>query len=110
MALQRGTYSGTFAADAYRNLLDLFGLGIGGSANGFDIVGGILQAQTNGATIRIVPRGSPAPATADAGTALATGAGVGLQMTDQWRLDEIWARNTTAGSNATLVFTGTLEG
>lgn len=108
MALQRGTFSGTFAADDFRNLLDLFALG-GQYPNGLQIVGGLLQAQSNGATVRIVPRGSPAPATADAGSALSAGSGVGLQMTDQWRLDEVWVRNTTAGQNATVVFTGTLE-
>lgn len=109
MVLQRGTFSGTLAADAYRSLMDLLALGVGGSAAGVTILGGILQAQTNGATVRIVPRGSPAPATADAGTTLAAGAGIGLQATDQWRLDEIWVRNTTAGQNATLVFTGSVE-
>lgn len=110
MALQRGTFSGTFAADAYRNLLDLFGLGVGGAANGFNIVGGLLQVQTKNATVRMVPRGAPIPATADGGTDLSPGAGVGIQLTDQWRLDEVWVRNTTAGQNATVVFTGTLEG
>lgn len=110
MALQRGTFSGTFAADSYRNLVDLFGLGIGGAnVNGFDIIGGVIQAQVKGATLRVVPRGSTAPATTDPGTDLAVGAGLGFQMTDQWALDEIWVRNTTAGQNATVVFTGTLE-
>lgn len=110
MALQRGTFSGTFAADAYRNLVDLLGLGVGGSPAGFSILGGMLQAQNFGVTMRMVPRGSPAPATADPGTAITAGSGIGLQATDQWRLDEIWVRNSAAGSNATVVFTGTIEG
>lgn len=109
MVLQRGTFSGTLAADAYRNLMDLLGLGVGGSANGVEVVGGVLQAQSKSATFRIVPRGSPAPATADLGTDLAAGAAIGLQATDQWRLDEVWVRNTTAGQNAILVFSGSVE-
>lgn len=105
MPVQRGTFSGTFAADAYRNLMDLFALGQAKA----DVVGGLLQAQTNAAVVRIVPRGSPAPATGDAGILLAASSGIGLQLTDQWRLDEVWVRNATAGSNATMVYTGTLE-
>jgi len=107
---QRGTFTGTFTADTYRNLVDLFGLGLGGFPQGVQIVGGFLQAQGQGATFRMVPRGSPAPATAEGGNTLSAGAGIGLQKTDEWRLDEIWMRNTTAGSNATVVFTGTLDG
>lgn len=107
--IQRNTFSGTFAADAYRSLADLFAISVGGSAQGVSIIGGVLQAQTNGVTLRVVPRGSPAPATADPGTTLAVGAAIGLQATDAWRLDEIWCRNTVAGSNATVVFSGSVE-
>lgn len=105
MKQEPGTWDGTLAADGYRNLLDLFGLGVAH----VNVVGGLLQAQTNGATVRIVPRGSPKPSDADAGTTLAAGAGIGFQESDFIRLDEIWVRNTTAASNARLVFTGTLE-
>lgn len=105
MAIQRTTLDGTLAADAYRSLADL--LGFQGSRA--RVLGGVLQAQLNGATVRIVPRGSGVPATADAGTKLAADAPLGFQASDEVMLDEVWVRNTTAGSNARLVFTGTLE-
>lgn len=109
MVLQRVSLDGTLAADAFRSLADLFGF-LGTKAT---IVEGFIQAQTNGATLRIVPRGSPAPATADKGFALAAGAAAGLgpvrHLEAGARLDEIWVRNTTAGSNAVLVFFGIVE-
>lgn len=109
MARQRVTLTGTLAADAYRSLADLFGF-LGTQAV---IVEGVIQTQVNGATVRTLPRGSPAPATADAGLSLAAGAGIGsgpIHALDAGiRLDETWVRNTTVGANATVVFFGVLE-
>lgn len=109
MTLQRIQLNGTLAADAYRSLADLFGF-LGMQAT---IVEGFVQAQTNGATVRIVPRGATAPATGDSGLVLGVNAAIGLgpvQTIDAGvRLDEVWVRNTTAGSNSLLIFWGVLE-
>lgn len=109
MALQRVVLTGTFAADAFRSLADLLGI-VGSQAV---IVEGFIQAQGFGATLRIEPRGSPAPDTAAGGFQLTSGAAIGLgpikAMDAGVRLDEVWARNSSAGSNATLAFWGVLE-
>lgn len=109
MAIQRVTLSGTLTADAYRSLADLFGF----SGTRANIVEGFLQAQTFAGTMRIVPRGSPAPATADGGLALIAGAAIGLgpikALDAGVALEEVWVRNTAAGSNAAFLFWGVLE-
>lgn len=100
------TLSGTLAADTFRALVDLFGFP---SVTPVRIVGGTLTVAGNPAVIRIVAAGSPAPATADPGTDVAADAGIGIQESDDWYLSELWVRNGTAGSNATVTFSGTLE-
>lgn len=105
---QRTTRSGTLAADAWRRLNDLLGLNVFTKAR---ILEGFINIQTNGATLGIFP--DSAPDTADAGFAISAGAAIGLGPAKDsdaaWALEDIWVRNSTAGSNATVVFTGVLE-
>lgn len=90
--------SATLTDDAYHSLAELFGL-LGAVRRVKD---GFLYALTNGATW--LYGNETTPTTATAGGPIATGAGVvlGTGKPPGWRLDRIWVRNTTAGSNATL--------
>lgn len=104
-AVESGTLLGTEADDAYHSVVELFGF----PQLVARIVAGTLQVQGFGATLRYNPRRTPAPDTTLGGTAIAAGAGLGYQASDRARLDELWLRNTVAGSNATIVFSGTWE-
>jgi hypothetical protein len=111
--LRRETLGGTLANDGWARLIDLLGLPQG---EGVGVPEGTLQPQGFGIVLRAQAKTSPAP--------VATGVGavtIGIRIAaDQpfnmgptnpgqcIRLDEMWVRNLTPGSNATVVFMGQL--
>lgn len=105
--LQETTLSGTFTADAYRSLVDLFGFP---SQVRVFMVEGFIDVALNGATFRTVPPGTPAPATADPGGPRAAGGvmafGPASGAYKGYPLHAVYARNTTAGSNAQVIAQG----
>ena len=105
--LQETTLQGTLAADAYRSLVDLFGFP--GQTRVF-IVEGFVDIALNGATFRVVPPGTPPPATADPGSPRAAGGVMGFGPASGvykgYPLHALWVRNTTAGSNAQIIAQG----
>lgn len=86
---------------------DNFGAAIS-SQSRLAVVEGTFNIQTNGATMAVA-EGTPLPG----GTQLAAGTYVSLGPVtvagSGWRLDQTYFRNTTPGSNATVVFVGTVQ-
>lgn len=79
-----------------------------------EIVEGTFNVLLFGATMAMVERGSQRPTLATVpGQQYAVGAFLGLGPTREkgagYRLDELWVANTTAGSNARIVFVGVVE-
>lgn len=94
----------TFTADGYRSLASL--AGTEGQAPA--LTEGVVQAQSNGATLRFGDETTPAAT--DPGVALAVGAALGIGPVKDpaaaWPLSRVWVRNTTPGSNALVVVAG----
>lgn len=105
--LQETTLQGTFAADAYRSLVDLFSFP--GETRVY-IVEGFIDIALNGATFRVVPPRTPPPATADPGSPRASGGVMGFGPASGkykgYPLHSLYARNTTAGQNAQVIAQG----
>lgn len=102
----RRTYTATLADDNYHRFSDLVG-----ADKGLAMLEGFLGAQTNGFTWRIGP--STTPAATEAGDPIVANSGRGFgpvrDVLAGWWLDELWVRNTLAGSNATVVLNAVLE-
>lgn len=94
--------SATLADDDYHRVADLLSFR---GFRGVYMLEGFLSAVSNGLTF-VYPSQTQPPA-AEAGTPLAVGASAGFGPVQSkeiaWDLRELWVRNTTAGSNATVV-------
>lgn len=107
--LQRITRSFT-AGDDYRTVADYLGLPSGVPLR---LVEGWIQAQTNGLTFFVSEPGINQPtAAANPGIAVTAGGAPGTGPTSPdaalYDLGTTWVRNTTAGSNSTVVVSGVL--
>lgn len=104
--IQEVTESGP-VTDSYTRLLDVVGLN---SVARLEVVEGFLTFQSFGATVYY---GTTKPPASAAGTQWGAGSGFGLgPRRDKgagWRLDRVWVKNTTAGSNAVAVVQGLVE-
>lgn len=92
--------SAALVDDAFHSLAELFGL-LGGNA--VIMSEGFLYARTNGFTWRYGDETTPTTASTGAPVPADGGAGFGPTSTVGWDLGKLWVRNTTAGSNATIV-------
>jgi hypothetical protein len=103
--LQNISKSGTLAADTWRAVLDLLSLPQTAKVR---IVEGFLQVQDNGLTFRLINEGEPAP-TGSTGVGIARAKdsmstfGPASGRYRGYPLDRLWVRNTTAGSNGSVV-------
>lgn len=96
------TITATLADDLYHSLAELGGLQGGKARYALELV---LQAQTNGMTVRFGDDSQPA--TAAVGVDITAGSGntwgPARDKEAAWRIDQVWVRNTTAGSNARVI-------
>ena len=94
--------SATLSDDVYHWVSDFLSL-VG--TRGVIMTEGFLSAVSNGLTFRYGD--DTQPATADPGTPVAVGGSAGFGPVQSkeagWDLRKLWVRNTTAGSNATVV-------
>lgn len=110
MALRKRTLK-LSPGDNYRTVADLFG--VAGISVGAKLVEGFIQALTNGATLYVASDTTDVPGPTDPGFSLAVGAGQGwgpaYRSDAALDLANVWVRNTTAGSNATVIVQGIFD-
>lgn len=94
--------------DAFHSVADLIGFDLAG---GPALLEGFIQAQSFGLVVRFGDQSTPP--TAAGGLALTAGTAIGVgpvrDSRASWPLDQVWVRNATAGSNATLAVIGIAE-
>lgn len=99
--LQSITESGV-CTDAYQRLMAV--IGVPSATQRFDIIDAIITFQDQGATVVYMPNGQAPPA-GKVGTPYpaSDGFALGVYTTQRRRLDWYYVKNTTPGSNATVV-------
>lgn len=106
MPVRRVTLRAT-VADTFKRVIDL--ISPASSAIEGALIDGVLTFETNGLLLATLPKGtSPGTETAfqtwPANSFIATGPeGKGYQI------EELWVKNSTAGSNAVVAYTGAIE-
>jgi hypothetical protein len=108
VAFQDGTNAATLADDNWHRVTELLALeGVVAY-----ITEAFVSVVTNGLTFVILPLGS-SPVAATQGDPFPAGSKMGLGPASGkykgWPLHLLWVKNTTAGSNGTLVVTGVLQ-
>lgn len=90
--------------DGYRSLSDLLLKSL--KVRGFRLPNGTIQIKTNGATFDYGSQ--PEDLAAGVGQDLGAGTSIGMNsdLEAAWDLAEIWVRNTTPGSIATIICNG----
>lgn len=111
MSIQYVSKAGTLAADTWRAVQDLLGFP---PATKVYLREGFIQVQDNGLTFLLVPDDSPAPTgSTGAGVARAkdstSGFGPANGPYKGYPVHRLYVRNTTAGSNGTVVVEGVAE-
>lgn len=93
------------ADDDFHSISDLIGFDV---ASGPFLLEGFIQAQTFGLIVRFGDQAQPPKALG--GLSLVAGGALGVgpvrDPAASWFLNELWVRNATAGSNATLCVVG----